>query len=431
MQLIAIALKQGFCVCSLSIAVFSFAPPSLAVTVQEVPNPRKVNSGWVTDMADVLSPQTEAQLNQMISDLEAENGSEIAVVTVPETSPSASPKEFATSLFNNWKIGKADKDNGVLLLISQGDRRVEIETGYGVESILPDARVGNIIQQEITPRFKQRDFDGGTLAGTKALVVALQTNAAPSTPSTTKKPSSNASVPNSLTNVDATSSDASVPSWIYWLGGIGGGGGLIGAIAYRRSRRPVYIEPTGHSQSDSWFKGRMHCANCKQPMEKVESNLVQSSLSKSEQVAQKIGSINFEGWQCPNCSNSQSEPAFHIRAYINKSSEFSTCPNCHEYTVRRNEKTLRHATQYQEGRRLITYNCHYCSHHWEKEEIIPRLPPPPPPPPPSSSGGSFSGGSFGGGSSGGGGSFGGGSSDGGGGSFGGGSSGGGGAGGSW
>ena len=61
----------------------------------------------------------------------------------------------------------------MLFLISVGDRRVEIETGYGVEAILPDAKVGNIINTEITPRYKQRDFDGGTLAGTKALVTVL------------------------------------------------------------------------------------------------------------------------------------------------------------------------------------------------------------------------------------------------------------------
>ena len=76
-------------------------------------------------------------------------------------------------------IGKAGQNNGVLLLISKGERRVEIETCYGVEGILPDARTGNI---EITPRFKQGDFDGGTLAGTKALVVALKADALQTNP---------------------------------------------------------------------------------------------------------------------------------------------------------------------------------------------------------------------------------------------------------
>ncbi|MFP4103853.1 TPM domain-containing protein [Coleofasciculus sp.] len=144
-----------------------------ALTVEEVPNPQQVNGTWVTDMAEILSEDTEEQLNQMIRELEINNGTEIAVVTVPETSPAASPKAFTTELFNYWGIGKADEDNGVLFLISTGDRRVEIETGYGIEPILPDAQVGQIIETKITPLFKQDDFDGGTLAGTKALVVRL------------------------------------------------------------------------------------------------------------------------------------------------------------------------------------------------------------------------------------------------------------------
>jgi uncharacterized protein len=159
----------------LCFSAIAFPVTSQAITVQEVPNPRQVNNTWVTDKANILSDSTETQLNQIISDLEAKNGSEIAVVTVPDTKPSATPKAFATELFNSWGIGKKGKNNGVLLLISSGERRVQIETGSGIQSILPDAKAVGIIETEITPRFKQQDFDGGTLAGTKVLVNVLQT----------------------------------------------------------------------------------------------------------------------------------------------------------------------------------------------------------------------------------------------------------------
>jgi len=159
----------------LGFSAIAFPVTSQAITVQEVPNPRQVNNTWVTDKANILSDSTETQLNQMISDLEAKNGSEIAVVTVPDTKPSATPKAFATELFNFWGIGKKGKNNGVLFLISSGERHVQIETGSGIQSILPDAKAVGIIETEITPRFKQQDFDGGTLAGTKALVNVLQT----------------------------------------------------------------------------------------------------------------------------------------------------------------------------------------------------------------------------------------------------------------
>lgn len=165
--------QKIFHISLLSLGVMVFPLPASAVQIEEVLNPRQSQGVWVTDMAEVLSSSTEAELNEMIADLEAHNGSEIAVVTVPETAPSATPKVFATELFNHWGIGKTDQDNGVLFLISVSDRRVEIETGYGVEAILPDAKVGNIIDQQVVPSFKQGNFDAGTLAGTRSLVFAL------------------------------------------------------------------------------------------------------------------------------------------------------------------------------------------------------------------------------------------------------------------
>jgi uncharacterized protein len=206
----------------LCFSAIAFPVTSQAITVKEVPNPRQVNNTWVTDKANILSNSTETQLNKMISDLEAKNGSEIAVVTVPDTKPSATPKAFATELFNFWGIGKKGKNNGVLLLISSGERRIQIETGSGIQSILPDAKAVRIIETEITPRFKQQNFDGGTLAGTKALVNVLQTprvNAqsqttrplAPIVPSQGVKPSPIPSQSPVISNSKSTGKDSSNP----------------------------------------------------------------------------------------------------------------------------------------------------------------------------------------------------------------------------
>ena len=221
--------KQIIWIGLLCFSAIALPVTSQAITVQEVPNPRQVNNTWVTDNANILSDSTETQLNQMISDLEAKNGSEIAVVTVPNTKPSATPKAFATELFNVWGIGKKGKNNGALLLISSGERRVQIETGSGIQSILPDAKVVGIIQTEITPRFKQQDFDGGTLAGTKALVNVLQTPIvnsqsqttlplAPIVPSQGVKPSPIPSQSPVISNSTSTGEDSS--NLIYGLLGL-------------------------------------------------------------------------------------------------------------------------------------------------------------------------------------------------------------------
>ena len=224
---------------SLCVAFFLVPCPGLALTVQEVPNPRQVSGGWVTDKAEILQPETETQLNQMIARLEAKNGAEIAVVTVPETAPAASPKEFTTNLFNYWKIGKKGQDNGVLFLISVKDRRVEIETGYGVEGILPDGKVGNIIETQITPRFRQKDFDGGTLAATRAIIVSLE-------PSLSKE----------LTQDTPQNNSRGVHFWM-WLGVAIGGGLVIFYLIYRIS---LYLISSGSifsggDSSSSSFSG--------------------------------------------------------------------------------------------------------------------------------------------------------------------------------
>lgn len=156
------------------LALNSMALAAWAIPVQDVINPRLSDGGWVTDMANILSPATEQQLNQMIAQFEAEQGAEIAVVTVPDTAPSATPKAFATELFNTWGIGKAEENNGILFLVSMADRRVEIEVGLGLPQVLPNEHVSTIIETTITPQFKRENFDAGVLAGTRALITTLE-----------------------------------------------------------------------------------------------------------------------------------------------------------------------------------------------------------------------------------------------------------------
>ncbi|MCU0534486.1 MAG: TPM domain-containing protein [Hydrococcus sp. Prado102] len=361
MKTIPLGLKQNIVVIVGAISIFS-ALPSYALTVREVPNPRQTNNGWVTDSANILSDRTEDQLNQMISQLETQNGTEIAVVTVPETSPSPSPKQFATELFNYWGIGKAERDNGILLLISVGDRRTEIETGYGVESILPDAKVGNIINTQITPQFKQKHFDEGTLAGTQALIDAVE-----------------ASENQELKRIRI--SDDSLQDRYISTQNNGNFTGLIVLllssvlIIYLLLRLcRVYVRPEEVRKRIRGNGGRpVFCATCKQKMERVYKHQVDNELSKPEKIAQQIGSIKFEGWKCPKCSH---HPV--LIAYTSFFSRFRTCPNCQELTVTCDRDTIEYPSYSSEGKRLLTEKCHCCDYYQEQLETIPRLTSPPP-----------------------------------------------------
>ncbi|BCL34303.1 TPM domain-containing protein [Nostoc sp. MS1] len=405
--------KQILAVGLFSSVLFLSPLSSLALTVQEVPNPRQ-RGVWVTDMAGILNNETESQINQLISQLEAKNGTEMTVVTVPKTSPADSPKAFATQLFNYWGVGKKGKDNGVLFLISVSDRRVEIETGYGVEAILPDAKVGDIIDSQIIPRFKKKDFAGGTLAGTKALVVILESERSPTvgvSPSPTVSETRSPLTSNPQTSQPENNSNP----WVF-VAVVGASIlGVGGAATYLGRKKKILIPPSGRTRRKQGNYS-FCCADCQQPMVKVDAATVEEHLNKVEKIAQNLGSVSFNGWKCPSCSEKLTDTGFNIVALESRSSRFRRCPHCEELTVTRTETTVVSPTQYNVGKRLITDKCHSCAYHKKIEEVIPRLPPPPPPSSGSWGGGSSSGGGFSGGGGGG---------------FGGGSSGGGGAGGSW
>lgn len=152
------------------VTMFALPPvilPSLvnAIPIEQIPTLNPQGGLWVSDRANILSQASITQISGDIAKLEAETGAEIAVVTVPDTLPYPTPKAYATALFNRWKIGKKSLDNGVLILVSLKDRRIEIETGYGVQRFLPDAQVKDIIYTYMIPSFKTGNYEEGIRAG--------------------------------------------------------------------------------------------------------------------------------------------------------------------------------------------------------------------------------------------------------------------------
>ena len=140
-----------------------------AEPLNSIPNPRTRDGTWVTDMPGALRAETVARLNATIGELERTNGAEMAVVVI-RSLDGLSVEEAAVKLFELWGIGKKDKDNGLLLLWSTGDRRVRVEVGYGLEGALPDGKVGAILDTYVIPKFKAGDFDQGLIDGVDALV---------------------------------------------------------------------------------------------------------------------------------------------------------------------------------------------------------------------------------------------------------------------
>ena len=124
--------------------------------------------GYVSDYAGVLDATTRRDLDALIAELKAKTGAEIAVVVVESTQP-LSAFDYAMKIAEAWKPGARGQDNGVVFLVARRDREVFILTGYGVEGVLPDGRVGEIRDRLVVPAFRRGDYAGGIRAATETM----------------------------------------------------------------------------------------------------------------------------------------------------------------------------------------------------------------------------------------------------------------------
>ncbi len=140
-------------------ALFCFLGSVFAQNLVAVPERR-----IVTDLTGTLSEQEQSALTQKLQMFESRKGSQIAVLIVPTTQPETI-EQYALRVSDTWKLGRKGVDDGALLVVAKDDRKLRIETRYGLEGPLPDAIAKRIIAEVITPLFKHGDFYGGIDAG--------------------------------------------------------------------------------------------------------------------------------------------------------------------------------------------------------------------------------------------------------------------------
>jgi uncharacterized protein len=127
---------------------------------------------YFTDSAGIISSGTAAALNQKLADFERATSNQLLVVIYPKFTAETSVDDYAQQVYRAWKVGQAGRDNGAILFIFVQDRKMRIQTGRGLEGALPDATCIRIIEDEIAPQFRQKDFDGGLTAGVNAMIAA-------------------------------------------------------------------------------------------------------------------------------------------------------------------------------------------------------------------------------------------------------------------
>lgn len=129
---------------------------------------------YFNDYAQVVTADTAAQLNQTLENFERESSDQILVAVFPKMQSDSSIEDYTVRVARAWRAGQTDKNNGAVLFVFIQDHKMYLQVGYGLEGVLPDALCKRIIAEQITPRFKSGDFNGGLTAGVQSILAAVK-----------------------------------------------------------------------------------------------------------------------------------------------------------------------------------------------------------------------------------------------------------------
>ena len=133
-----------------------------------------VPAAYFNDYASVVSTGTAAQLNTTLENFERQTTEQIVVAVFSKMQSDSDVADYTVRVARAWHVGQQAKNNGAVLFVFVQDHKVFLQVGYGLEAVLPDALCKRIIDEQITPRFKAGDFDGGLTAGVQSILAATK-----------------------------------------------------------------------------------------------------------------------------------------------------------------------------------------------------------------------------------------------------------------
>lgn len=146
------------------------------VPVQPVPVPPL--TGHVVDLTHTLTEDQQREIELSLAAFETRKGSQLAVLLVPTTQPETI-EQYALRVAEQWKLGRRQIDDGAILVVAKNDRTLRIEVGYGLEGALNDATSKRIIEEVITPQFRQQKFALGISEGVQRMMGIVDGEALP------------------------------------------------------------------------------------------------------------------------------------------------------------------------------------------------------------------------------------------------------------
>ena len=342
---------------------------------------------YVADPANLVGSQAEAIANSTLWNLRQKTGAEAILVVVPNTGK-YTREEFATRLFDNWKVGKSDKDNGVIILIVPDQKEAWIATGYGVEGVIPDISAAKIIQRSVVPYMKEGNLDGAVVAVTSDVSNVL------SDPVAAEELKSNKGEAwEEMPESDITTEDLITVIICIILGVL-----LVSICKYvydnnRLKQLDRYAQARGWHDNMSTYlllsifslglglipyfivrrkyhnsrNKPMQCPACKGKMKKLNEEEDNNLLSPSQDFEEQLNSVDYDVWVCEDCG------AVERFAFPNKHSIYEECPHCHTKAMTLiKDHTVMAPTTRRNGIGERVYECKYCHNLTRKRYTIPK-----------------------------------------------------------
>ncbi len=379
-------------------------------------------SQYVSNPDHLITAAAVDSINTMFARVWSDTSAEPVAIVIGSMASGQNIDDFATEIFDIWKIGKKDKDNGVLIIAAIDNRRIAIRTGYGVEGILPDGVCGEIRDAAIE-YFRQQDYSQGMIVAARLISqILLDPEARDEIMSAYDSDADNTSASDMLRFMFWTG----IAALIFLLAWI-----LVTALNTRhkseqeRYRRLFTIRPVSlfltfiglgipviayiicSAMMRHIRQHRRQCPNCGNPMHKLDEEHDNDYLTPAQDLEERLNSIDYDVWLCDSCGECDITP------YVNRQSSYTVCPDCGARTMALSgTRIIAKPTSSREGRGERIYTCRNCQKSITKPYTIAKTAPPVVIIPGGGrgfggGGGGFSGGSFGGGMTGGGGASGG------------------------
>lgn len=341
---------------------------------------------YVCDPAYLLDASTTRAVNERLGALRRITTCEAIVVVVPDIGDTPI-EDWSEQVFTRWGVGKKDKDNGVMLVIAVDNRKVRIQTGYGVEGVLTDIACNNIIGRAVIPNMRRDNLNAAVNDATTLMCDALEDPAVAEELRSTQPDNYSGAV--ATLSADVIWEFARIVAGIFFLLGLG----LFCYDLWNQRKLDNYDKAmmwrhhlttflvTGIVSLGTglifwllalWMyksrrNARRKCPTCGARMRKLGEEQDNELLSASQDMEERLNTVDYDVWECPKCGTIERFP-FKVKQKV-----YSECPNCHTVAMRLVEdRVIRPATARSEGYGVKIYECEFCHHREERPYKIPR-----------------------------------------------------------